>query len=178
VEIMVAEVDRLNRVVNGLLELARPHEPQMESAMLTPILDRAVEFVERPAREHGIELRRDLFAELPPAHCDPEQIYQVALNLVVNATQILKDGGRIAVRTLPEIDGMVGFEVRDNGPGMPPEVRERIFTPFFTTREGGTGLGLALVQRVIAAHHGTINVDSAPGKGTTFRIHLPVARDV
>src|SRR5207249_2124203 len=104
-----------------------------------------------------------------------EQIYQVALNLIVNALQMVPGGGRITVRTLPRHDGHVGFEVIDDGPGIPPDAREQVFTPFFTLREGGTGLGLALVQRVVRAHHGTVSVDSTVGGGATFRVVLPAA---
>jgi signal transduction histidine kinase len=175
VEMLITEVDRLDRVVDGLLELARPREPLVEPTPLTPVLARALDFVEGQAREQGIVIRRALAADQPPAWCDPEQIYQVALNLIVNALQILPRGGELTVRTVPDHNGRLGFEVSDNGPGMPPEVREHIFTPFFTLRKGGTGLGLALVQRVVQAHQGTVSVDSTVGHGTTFRVELPAA---
>lgn len=174
---MVEEVDRLDRVVDGLLELARPHEPVVEPTPLDTILGRALDFVEAQAREKGITLGRDFRARTPAVRCDPEQIYRVALNLIVNALQILGPGGHIGVRILPAHDGRVGFEVRDDGPGIPADVRERIFTPFFSMRAGGTGLGLALVQRVVHEHQGTVSVDSTVGLGTTFRVDLPAAQD-
>jgi len=93
---------------------------------------------------------------LPDVLCDPDQIYQVALNLLVNALQILPRGGEVIVRTLSVGTSDVAFEVADNGPGIPPDIREHIFTPFFTMKEGGTGLGLALVQRLVQAHKGTV----------------------
>jgi len=86
-------------------------------------------------------------------------------------------GGEITVRTLPPHDGRVSFEVSDNGPGIASELQERIFTPFFTMREGGTGLGLALVQRIVQAHQGAVTVESAVGRGTTFRVELPVVQE-
>jgi signal transduction histidine kinase len=175
VETIIDEVDRLDRVVAGLLQLARPHEPLIEPTPLAPILQRALDFIEAQAREKAIVVDHRWAVDQRPARCDPEQIYQVALNLLVNALQILPRGGRISVRTLPPNNGRVAFEVGDNGPGIAADVRDRIFTPFFTMREGGTGLGLALVQRVIQAHKGTVSVDSAVGRGTTFRVELPTA---
>jgi len=174
---IVGEVDRLDRVVAGLLEIARPREPMLEPTPLAPVLARVLEFVGSQARQKGVTVVRALDAPQEPAHCDPEQIYQVALNLIVNALQILPAGGRITVRTLPTRDDRVAFEVADDGPGIPPELRERIFTPFFSCRPGGTGLGLALVQRMVQEHHGRVTVDSAVGRGTTFRVELPVAGD-
>jgi len=172
---MIEEVDRVDHVVDGLLELARPRELLVEPTPLEAVLARALDFADVQAREKGIAVAREFTPEASPARCDPEQIYQVALNLIVNALQILPAGGRITVRTLPRHDGRVGFEVSDDGPGIPPEARTRLFTPFFSLRAGGTGLGLALVQRVVQAHQGTVAVESAPGRGTTFRVELPVA---
>ena len=108
--------------------------------------------------------------------CDPELIYQVALNLLVNAVQILPDGGSIEIGILPARDGYAGFEVRDNGPGMTEEVRTRIFEPFFTRREGGAGLGLTFVQRVVQEHRGRVSVESETGPRHGFPYHLPVQR--
>ena len=173
VEMIIGEVDRLDGVVAGLLELARPREPLIEPTPLDRVVARALDFADGQAREKGIIVERVLSHEQRPARCDPEQIYQVALNLIVNALQILPRGGVITVRTLAAHDGRVGFEVTDNGPGIAPEVLGRIFTPFFTMREGGTGLGLALVQRIVQAHQGTVSVDSTVGRGTTFRVDLP-----
>ena len=175
VEMIVSEVDRLDRVVAGLLELARPRQPLIEATPLAAVVERALDFVEARAREKDISIHRALTAEQPPARCDPEQIYQVALNLIINALQILPHGGRITVRTLPAHDGRVGFAVSDNGPGIAEELQERVFAPFFTMREGGTGLGLALVQRIVQAHQGLISLESQVGHGTTFIVELPVA---
>ena len=111
------------------------------------------------------------------ARCDPEQIYQVALNLIVNALQILPPGGHVTVRTVPRRGERVGFAVIDDGPGIPRDAQERIFTPFYSLRAGGTGLGLALVERVVHEHQGTVSVESAPGHGATFRVELPAAED-
>lgn len=175
VETIVDEVDRLDGVVAGLLQLARPHATVAEATSLPAVLSRALDFVSAQARERDITLRRELDQPSPAAFCDPEDLYQVALNLIVNALQILKPGGTITVRVIPPHDGRVGFEVCDDGPGIAEADRERIFTPFYTTREGGTGLGLALVQRFVQANKGTIAVNGFPEKGANFRIELPTA---
>src|SRR5437870_3104822 len=175
VQMIIEEVDRLDRVVGGLLELARPREPLVEPTPLAPLLARALDFAEGQAREKNISIERVLAADSSPARCDPEQIYQVALNLIVNALQMVPGGGRITVRTLPRHDGHVGFEVIDDGPGILPDAREHVFTSFFTLREGGTGLALALVQRVVRSHHGTVSLDGTVGGGATFRVLLPAA---
>ena len=101
-------------------------------------------------------------------------MYQVALNLIVNAIQVLPPGGNIWLRTVAD-DDHVGFEVQDDGPGMSAEMQPHIFTPFFTKRRGGTGLGLAVVERIVRAHGGTVAVESAPGRGAIFRVMLAAA---
>jgi signal transduction histidine kinase len=170
------EVDRIERVVSGLLELARPRELRPEPAPVGQIVFRAADFVEAQAREKGISIRRHAVEPDPEALCDPELVYQVALNLLVNAVQILPHGGRVDIGLLPPRDAYAGFEVRDDGPGMTEEIRARIFEPFFTSRDGGAGLGLTFVQRVVQEHRGRISVDSTPGRGTVFTIELPLPK--
>jgi signal transduction histidine kinase len=169
------EVDRIERVVSALLELGRPREMCPEPSLLSQILFRAVDFIDAQARQKGIAIQRRATDLGPVILCDPELIYQVALNLLVNAVQILPEGGSIEIGLLPASDGYAGFEVRDNGPGMTEEVRTRIFEPFFTRREGGTGLGLTFVQRVVQEHRGRVSAESEMGRGTVFRVNLPVS---
>lgn len=169
------EVDRIERVVSGLLELARPRALQLAPCALGQIVFRAADLVEAQAREKGVAVRRRPLEPDPAALCDPELVYQVALNLLVNAVQILPAGGSVAIALLPPRDGHVGFEVRDDGPGMTDEVRAQVFQPFFTRRDGGAGLGLTFVQRVVQEHRGRISVESAVGRGTAFRVELPAA---
>lgn len=173
IEMIVSEADRLDRVVGSLLEIARPHEPLLEPTPLGPVLGRALDLLAAQAEERGIAVQRRLVPDRV-AQCDAEQIYQVALNLVMNALQNVPRGGSIVVRTIAH-DGRVGFEVADDGPGIPRDIQDSIFTPFFTRRPGGTGLGLALVQRIVATHHGSVSVASEVGHGATFRVELPAA---
>jgi signal transduction histidine kinase len=172
VEMIVGEVDRLERLVAALTELGRPHEPAIEDTALAPLLKRALDFIDRQASSQCVTLAPALDAGAR-ALCDPDQIYQVALNLLVNALHVMPRGGRIEVRTFGHAHGRAGFEVADDGPGIAPELQKQIFTPFFTRREGGTGLGLAFVARVVVAHQGRVSVRSVPGEGATFRVELP-----
>jgi two-component system sensor histidine kinase AtoS len=114
-------------------------------------------------------------AREPDVACEPELVQQVAVNLLVNAVQALPDGGRVELRILEARDGQGGFEVRDDGAGIPEGMRERIFQPFVTGRHGGVGLGLTFVKRVVHDHRGRIEVESEPGAGTCVRVLLPVA---
>jgi signal transduction histidine kinase len=170
-----AEVDRIERVVSELLELGRPRELKCEPTALARLVSRAADFVEAQAREKRVVVRRHTTELDPEVLCDPDLLYQVALNLLVNAVQILPPGGSVDVGLLPPHDDYGGFEVRDDGPGMTEEVRTRIFEPFFTRRNGGAGLGLTFVQRVVQEHRGRISVESAPGHGARFTIELPLA---
>jgi signal transduction histidine kinase len=175
VETIVAEVDRIERVVTGLIEIARPLPQHREPTLLRELLSRAADFVAAQARRQQITITCNFTADQRMAFCDPEQIYQVTLNLLVNALQVLPAQGSIWIRTVPAADGIVGFAIGDDGPGLPHDLRAHIFEPFVTGRTGGTGLGLAFVERIIKAHHGTIVVHSEPGQGTTFEVSLPMA---
>jgi signal transduction histidine kinase len=175
VQMMRAEVDRVDRVVTELLNLARPRDARIEPIALAEAVFRAADFVEPQASEKGITIGRADSGGHAVVWADPELIFQVALNLLVNAIQVLPRRGRIEVRILPHARGLGAFEVRDDGPGIPDDVHERIFQPFVAFREGGTGLGLTFVQRVVQEHRGRITLESTVGSGTTFRVELPTA---
>ena len=173
---IVSEVDRVNRVVDGLIQLAKPVESRPAPTELNEPIQRAAEFTRSLAEKKSASVEVDLDPLQPMALCDAEQIYQVVLNLLVNAIQALDEGGKVRVSSLAEGDGMVGFVVEDDGPGLPEQVRDSLFNPFVTSREEGTGLGLAFVDRTVKAHRGTVDVTSQSGIGTAFAVRLPVAR--
>ncbi|HEX9288158.1 MAG TPA: ATP-binding protein, partial [Anaeromyxobacteraceae bacterium] len=116
---------------------------------------------------------------LPPVLADPDGLHQVLVNLLVNAVSAVAEGGRVGVRARPGGDGgaQVALEVHDDGPGVPEALRERIFDPFFTTRPDGTGLGLAVCARIVAAHGGDIRVGQGPLGGACFTVQLPAATE-
>jgi len=175
VQIMYDELDHLAAVVNQLVNLGRPRELAIEPTRLAGVVGRAAEFVDPQARAKGVTIRRASNGTDPLALCDEEQIYQVALNLLVNAVQLSPSGSEVVLALLAPEERCVGFEVRDQGPGIAEELREKIFQPFFTRREGGVGLGLTLVQRVVREHGGRLSVESEVGKGSVFRVELPAA---
>jgi two-component system sensor histidine kinase HydH len=172
-----AEVDRLGGVVDDLLTLDRPRVLQIEKTRLSVPLSRAVAFVEPQAQQKGIEIIRTSPSRDPLVLCDGEMVYQVVVNLLVNALHALSSGGRISITVFDADNGYGGFEIRDDGPGIPEKIRDKIFQPFVTASRGGVGLGLTFVKRVVHDHQGRIAVESSPDSGTCFRIEIPIAGD-
>ena len=167
------EADRLNRIVGDLLGFARPSELAMRTERLEHVLEEAVGAA-LASGAAGIEIRREYDPGLPAIRIDPHQIRQALLNLASNAIQAMPRGGVLTVRTRAE-DHLAVVEVSDSGPGVPAELRPRIFEPFFTTKATGTGLGLAVVRRIVEGHGGSVAL-APPGEGgATFVLHLPLA---
>lgn len=177
-EILIKETDRLNRVVEDFLRLARPLEVEKKRCDLAAELREIVALQENEARARGVRLSLE-GGDAPPVAGDTERLRQAFLNLILNGLQATGEGGSVTVRLAmlgAHGDTPAGVEitVSDTGRGIDPTQREKIFTPFFTTKEGGTGLGLVITQRIVEAHGGTIDLESEPGRGTTFRVWLPV----
>jgi two-component system, NtrC family, sensor histidine kinase HydH len=179
-ELMVKEVDRINRVVTDLLTLARPQEPELAPTELEELLDHTVRLVQADAARRGVNIHKIVARDLPKAVMDESQITQALLNLLLNALQAMEQGGTIEVGANVEApDSCLHLWVEDGGPGIPAAHMGKIFEPFFTTRVEGTGLGLAIVQKIVANHRGEIRVESPPqgkGRGTRFNLYLPLAR--
>ena len=165
-EIISDEVDRTNSLVTRFLDFARPLEPRREVADLTAVIDRA-------ASRAKVEIVRHYSDSLPGIPIDRELMEQVFLNLLTNAAQASKAGTPITVDA-HESDGQVEVSVIDLGCGIPPNQIETIFNPFVTTKQDGVGLGLAIVSKIVDGHGGKISVESEPGKGSTFRVRLPL----
>ena len=169
---IAAEVDRLTEITEEYLSFARMPRPKVEPEDVSGIVRDVLAFVESEIESVGIELRRNLSEEIPPAFADEGQIRQALLNLLRNAREALRGrGGRIEVKT-SLLDEKVVIEISDDGPGIRPEDMERIFEPFVSTKEGGTGLGLSLTQQIMAEHGGSVTCTSELGRGTTFRLEL------
>lgn len=164
-EIISSEVDRTNLLVTRFLAFARPLEPQREMADITEIVDRA-------AAHAGVQIVRDYALDVPRLSIDPALMEQVFINLLTNAAQASEVGEPIAVTTRWG-DDAVAVSVTDHGCGIAPDKIETIFNPFFTTKQEGVGLGLAIVAKIVDGHGGKMTVDSEPGAGSTFRITLP-----
>jgi signal transduction histidine kinase len=172
-----AEADRLAGVVNDLLTLDRPRPLHLQPEHVSHTLRRAAEFVESKAEEKGVSIVCKEAADERTVLCDEEMIYQVAVNLIVNAVQSLGPGGKIELEVLEPRDGYAGFAVRDDGAGVPEALRDRIFQPFVTARDGGVGLGLTFVKRVVHEHQGHIALEPGIGAGACFRVELPVVEE-
>jgi signal transduction histidine kinase len=173
VTIVAEEANRLNRIVDDLLDFARPASPLLQPVPLEQLLQEAVRTA--TSGEPQVRVEWALEPDVPPIPVDERMMRQAFLNLALNAVQAMPQGGtlRVSARRCPEQPGAL-VEFSDTGFGIPPELRERLFKPFFTTKATGTGLGLAIVQRTLDAHSGRIQIDSPPGGGTTFRLTLPL----
>ena len=169
---VLSETGRLNRLITTLLECARLRPPSFQPHEVHVILQRVLDLLSAQAQKKGVRLRTEFQADAPMLLCDEEQLMQVFLNLVLNALQMLPQGGEIAIRTRAGREVFI-IEVADNGPGIPTEKRQRVFDPFFTTREGGIGLGLTVVQQIVQAHGGAISLHADVLGGACFRIRLP-----
>ncbi|BDG10165.1 GAF domain-containing protein [Anaeromyxobacter paludicola] len=172
-EIVGEESDRLNRIVGDLLDFARPAAPALRPEPVDRLVEEALTSA-LAQRAPGLRLELESQPGLPPVAVDARLLRQALVNLAVNAAQAMPQGGVVRARVAASAGG-VEIAVSDAGPGIPAEVRHRIFEPFFTTKATGTGIGLAVVKRIVDEHRGEIAVESEPGRGTTFRIRLPAA---
>ncbi|HXG12059.1 MAG TPA: ATP-binding protein [Gemmataceae bacterium] len=170
---IAAEVDRLEGIVRDFLRLARPEPSQIERIDPGELLESVVRLVEGPCRSQNIELGWEHAAPAVVVAADGKQLKQVLLNLILNAQQAMPEGGRLTLRSYIRDDQFL-IEVTDTGAGIPPEIRPKIFQPFFSTKKEGTGLGLNICRRLIEQMGGAIDFESEVGRGTTFRITLPV----
>jgi signal transduction histidine kinase len=175
VKAMAREVDRLTGVTEEYLRFARMPKPTYSAVDLNDAMDELLAFMGPELAAAGVEAKRDWSEEPPRVKADAGQLRQVVLNLVRNAREAAGRGGHIRLRTRIEPIHQWGVvEVVDDGPGIPEAVRSHLFEPFYSTKEGGTGLGLALVQQVMHEHGGEVECESAAGKGTRFVLRWPL----
>jgi two-component system, NtrC family, sensor kinase len=168
------EVERLKELTEQYLSLTRPHRPDLRPENLGEVVSDAVHFVERDLKRAGAVVELDIEADLPIVLMDEAQVRQVLHNLLRNARQAMPDGGKIAVRVARAEPGEVSVSIADEGSGIEPEVRARLFEPFLTTKTHGTGLGLAISRHIVEAHQGSIRCEENVPRGTRFVISVPV----
>lgn len=174
-DLMLTEVDRLNRVISKLLAYSKPREPRMSIRSLDEIIDHCLRVLEREFAGASIRLERKSCGEsVPLVLMDADQMTQVFLNILLNAIEATPAGGAISVTSETTTDGKVTLAIQDSGEGIPREHLDKIFDPFFSTKKKGTGLGLAIVKSIIEAHDGEIDVESEVGKGTKFIVSLNI----
>jgi signal transduction histidine kinase len=168
-------VIRCSGIVRGLLDFARQSEPELKPIAVSSVVDQVMSLVGHQAEMKNIKVNREDVSPLPQVIADSNQLQQVFVNLVVNAIQAMHEGGMLTIRSSLGKDGYVRVSIQDTGYGIPPENLEKLFTPFFTTKETGkgVGLGLAVSHGIIERHGGRIEVQTEVGKGSTFTIYLP-----
>ena len=173
-QVMAKEADRLNRVVSELLELVRPAHLTYQSVDLNDVITHSLQLISQDAASRAITLAFTAQPALCRIQADPDRLKQVLLNLYLNTVHAIGRDGVITVAVRECGDGRVKVSVADSGKGMTAEQLQAIFTPYFTTKADGTGLGLAVVQNIVEQHGGTIHAESAPGEGALFTLYLPV----
>jgi len=171
------EVDRTNSLVTRFLDFVRPLELRRAPADLAQVLDRSVAMVEREAAAREVTVYKNYSPDIPPFPLDAELMERVFYNLLANAAQATAPGGAVTVKTRPAGDN-AEISIIDRGEGIDPKLMETIFNPFFTTKADGVGLGLAICSKIVDQHGGTIAVESELGKGSVFRVCLPLAEAV
>ena len=185
--VMIREVERVNGIIEELMDLARPRPPQLGEVDLAQLLGDIVLFQKEAHRGKEVEFILSLDPSIPPLRGDENLLTRLFLNLIKNAAEAIERKGRVEVVTkvaseyhLNKPGGrpvpFIVVEVRDNGRGMPAEELDKIFTPFYTTKNRGSGLGLATCQKIVSEHGGLLKIESAPSEGTTCSVSLPFIR--
>jgi two-component system nitrogen regulation sensor histidine kinase NtrY len=172
---LLAEISNLKAIIGRFSEFSRMPQPQLQRVQINEMVRGVVQLFQAQLQAPGhapIHCKLDLDETLESIAADPELLHRALSNLVLNAMDAMPQGGTLTMRTHRN-DGKVRIEVADTGSGLTPEECERIFTPYYTSKQHGIGLGLAIVQSVVSDHGGTISVKSEPGRGTTFVIELP-----
>ena len=176
---LLAEISNLKAIIGRFSEFSKMPHPQLQTVAINDLLRASVQLFQAQLQAPGhapITCRLDLDESLAPIAADPELLHRALSNLVLNAMDAMPNGGTLTLRSRRN-DGTITIEVTDTGSGLTREECERIFTPYYTSKQHGTGLGLAIVQSVVSDHGGRISVQSEPGQGTTFVIELPSRRD-
>jgi signal transduction histidine kinase len=166
------EIARLDYIITEFLQALRPSPPKKQFVSLNTVVEETLTLLRPELENRGLLVESSLSESLPPVQLDPGQMKQVLVNLLKNAMQATNKGGSITLSSGFTPDA-VWLSVADTGSGIPPELLNQIFQPFYTTKQKGTGLGLMIVQRIVRDHDGRIELESKPGRGTTFKIWLP-----
>jgi len=176
IDLLTRETERLSGVLDDFLRFARGHDLKPDIQDLNLVMEEVLEFFAPEAQQRGIEIRRYLHP-VPNVRVDGDLIKQALLNILVNAQQAMPQGGELTVQTGLNGEG-VSLEIIDTGCGISPEDREKIFKPYFSTKQGGTGLGLPMARRIVEEHEGRIKLESELNQGTRVTILLPSVGDM
>jgi signal transduction histidine kinase len=172
---VIEECDRVTARINQFLAFAKPHKPSPEPVDVASLLDELAVILQPDLEAKEVELGREMSCGCT-VQADRELLRQALFNLVQNAIHFSPEGSAVGIQVDCRQNGGCRVAVSDRGPGVPEEAADSLFSPYFSTRPGGTGLGLAIVKHIAQAHQGRATVQSAPGEGSTFTIHLPAAQ--
>ncbi len=174
--VIIDQVERMHELLRTLMDVTGPAEPRLTHERVDHAFAQVLTFIAKEAEKRRVFIQTNFAPKLPPCLADSRQVKQVFLNLCKNALEAMPEGGTLRVTIHQSVEKReVEVEVTDTGSGIPPEDLERIWKPFYSTKEGGRGLGLSLCRRVVEQHRGHIDVHSEYGQGTTFHIILPTA---
>jgi two-component system sensor histidine kinase HydH len=175
-DILVKEVERLNRSIGELLDYAKPAQLKRDAASIQEIIGKTVSLVQVDAQSYNIDIRLEMDNDIPPILVDTDKMNQVFLNLFLNAIQAMEHGGELVVRTEKDRQTII-ITIRDSGVGIEPENLNRVFDPYYTTKNDGTGLGLAMSSKIVEEHGGKIELSSVYGEVTEVRVILPLVNN-
>ena len=181
-EVISEEIKHIDTIVGNFLEFSRP--PKLKTQRISPSdsVDMSMQLLKHRLESYDVKVKLIRDKPLPEIQADPDQLKEVFVNLLVNACEAMVDGGHILIRETRQVLEQEGpvlmIEMSDDGPGVPESIQEKLFQPFFSTKEEGTGLGLSIAQRMVEEHGGSLELESVEGKGATFRIKLPVSGEV
>ena len=178
---VVAEIRRLESLMKNFLDFARPPRPRFIRTDINSILETTIAFLIKqpsfsPSRTNATEIVADLDGHLPQITADPQQLRQVFINLLLNAKEAMPNGGTVRVKTSQDHGHSIQIDITDTGQGIPPDTRDKVFHPFFTTKPKGTGLGLAISKQLVEQHNGRISVENGQRGGATIRIQIPMGQ--
>ena len=173
-DVISSEIRRLDRVVQTLVDFTRPFELHLADMDLRKLVDEVVLLASPEAERRSIHIERETSRAPLPVRIDADLVKQAVLNIVINGVQAMAEGGNLHIAIQREGESAI-IAVRDEGPGIPTEIRDKIYNLYFTTKKGGSGIGLAMAYRVVQLHHGAIEFDSVEGHGTTFILRIPLA---
>ncbi len=176
-KIIVEEAGRLNGIITDFLKFARPHQPDFRLAQIEDIITKNLQYLEPELTQRQIRVVREIDGPLPEIAVDADMLYQAFLNLILNALQAMGSDGQLTI-VLRVVDQWLYLQLSDTGPGIDAAVMDKVWDPFFTNKEKGTGLGLGIVQNIIEAHNGRILLDNAESGGARVQIKLPLQREL
>ena len=180
-EVISEEIRHIDTIVRSFLEFSRPPKLKMQRISPSAVVDMALVLLRYRLESYGVEVKLIREERLPEIWADPDQLKEVLANLMLNACEVMVNGGVITIREEekgePPLGPAVVIRVSDNGPGIPESVRDKVFQPFFSSKEEGTGLGLSIATRIIADHGGRLELESKQNEGAAFIITLPLGKD-